>query len=164
MDRKGLKCTALHSEAGDMHATSLDDCDLICTSPEYALTHLRQNLSPALRKNIALIAFDEAHCLTEWGQGSFRPEYAHLAELLSILPEAAVLVTTETMTSDMRRETIKSLCICDYKTVAQNPNRPEIYISMGKPEMESLQWLIDDLLEKGGQSDKTIIYCCTSSE
>ena len=52
---------------------------------------------------------------------------------------------------------MKSLCICDYKTVAQNPDRPEIYISM----MDSLQWLIDDLLEKGGQSDKTIIYCRT---
>ena len=45
---RGLKCTTLHSEAGDMHATSLNDCDLIFTSPEYALTHLRHNLSPAL--------------------------------------------------------------------------------------------------------------------
>ena len=157
----GLKCIAMHSSTENFAHINLEDYDIIFTSPEYALTHLRKRLSKKVRQQISLVAFDEAHCLTEWGNSSFRPDYAHMAELLSLLPDASVLIMTGTMSNKMREDTMNVLCISNYETVAISPDRPEIFIEYEKAEFESMRWLVNDVKNKGEQCDKTIIYCRT---
>ena len=156
-----MKCIALNSLTEFRNAEQLTDYDIIFASPEFVYDHLSKFVSEPLRRQIALVAFDEAHCLTEWGTDSFRPKYGHLADLLSIIPEAAVLVTTGTMTSAMRESTMKSLHIEQYKTVAYSPDRPEIFIDSMSPDLENLSWLCDELITHGSQCSKTIIYCRT---
>ena len=99
--KSGLNSTALHSGLKSTSQLPLHEHDIIYTSPEYALEHLRASLKGTLKSRITLIVFDEAHCLTEWGQTSFRPEYASLSDLLSLVPHATALVTTGTMTPKM---------------------------------------------------------------
>lgn len=47
--------------------------------------------------DLALIAIDEAHCVSQWGH-SFRPDYLRLADVASQLPFARVLALTATAT------------------------------------------------------------------
>jgi ATP-dependent DNA helicase RecQ len=57
---------------------------------------------------VALIAIDEAHCISEWGH-DFRPEYLQLGELLADFPEARVLACTATATPVVRDEILARL-------------------------------------------------------
>jgi ATP-dependent DNA helicase RecQ len=56
----------------------------------------------------ALIAIDEAHCISEWGH-DFRPEYLQLGELLADFPRARVLACTATATPVVRDEILAKL-------------------------------------------------------
>lgn len=49
------------------------------------------------RTNIALLAIDEAHCISEWGH-NFRPEYLRLAKVARTLDVSRVLTLTATAT------------------------------------------------------------------
>ena len=52
--------------------------------------HLRQ-------MKVALIAVDEAHCISQWGY-DFRPPYLQIAQIRELKPEAPVLALTATAT------------------------------------------------------------------
>ena len=58
------------------------------------------------RTKVAMMAVDEAHCISEWGH-NFRPEYlrlAHVAEELGISPVLALTATaTPAVAADIRR-------------------------------------------------------------
>jgi len=49
------------------------------------------------RTNIALLAIDEAHCISEWGH-NFRPEYLRLAKVAKTLGVSRILTLTATAT------------------------------------------------------------------
>lgn len=56
--------------------------------------------------DVALVAVDEAHCVSEWGH-SFRPAYLRLAKVVRKLKAAAVLALTATATTQVAREVRK---------------------------------------------------------
>ncbi len=63
----------------------------------------------AIAKNdIALLAVDEAHCISEWGH-DFRPDYTRLAQLRQTLGNPTTLALTATATPDVQRDIIKQL-------------------------------------------------------
>lgn len=55
------------------------------------------------RCNIALVAIDEAHCISQWGH-DFRPDYLRIGALLDRLRPKRILACTATATPDVRRE------------------------------------------------------------
>ena len=80
----GVAASALHSEVDPDEARrtardlDADRLDLLYVSPERLL--MPGTLSQLTRRDIALIAIDEAHCVSAWGH-EFRPEYRALAQL-----------------------------------------------------------------------------------
>src|SRR3954454_16019348 len=79
----GLKAASLTSADSDRDATverfRRGELDLLYVAPERATTDGFRQL--AEHQRLALIAIDEAHCVSEWGH-DFRPDYRQLRSLL----------------------------------------------------------------------------------
>lgn len=74
---------------------------------------------------LALLAVDEAHCVSEWGH-SFRPDYLRLAVASSGLPFPRVLALTATATPAVARSICKALNIPENCTVRISAARPNL--------------------------------------
>src|SRR5438034_655384 len=68
--------------------------------------------------NVACLAIDEAHCVSEWGH-DFRPEYRQLAKLRAALPDVPIMALTATATERVRTDIITHLKLRD----------PEIFVA-----------------------------------
>jgi len=114
----GLQQSGVAAERLDSD-TSLDDrsriwsqieagrLDLLYLSPEGLMQP--HTLDRLVRLPIALIAVDEAHCVSQWGH-DFRPEYrtlGRLAELFDGVPRLAVTATADARTRDDIRLELK---------------------------------------------------------
>lgn len=84
---------------------------------------------------VAMMAVDEAHCISEWGH-SFRPEYlrlAHVARELNIRP---VLALTATATPAVARDICKAFGIAEADLV-RTPSAGLTCISASRPVLRS---------------------------
>ncbi|KAK7027844.1 bloom syndrome [Favolaschia claudopus] len=137
-EKLGLKAAAVN---GDTYSRELqkdlDDQTLnaIFTSPEMCLEHesLRKWLQePASGKRILGTIIDEAHCLSQWG-GDFRPHYALLDKLRSILPaESPILAASATMSPSALADLCTSLHVDFDEAFVLNlgNDRPNITLSV----------------------------------
>src|SRR6266571_5153504 len=73
---------------------------LLYVAPERLM--LDTFLERALNWNIAQVAIDEAHCISEWGH-DFRPEYRELKKLRRHLPDVPIIALTATATERVRK-------------------------------------------------------------
>lgn len=81
---------------------------------------LKRDYQPLLKSlNIGIIAVDEAHCISEWGN-SFRPSYLLAANAIRRLKPHAVLALTATATKEVARD-IRSRFKIKTKDHIQNP-------------------------------------------
>ncbi len=64
------------------------------------------------RRKPALIAIDEAHCISAWGH-DFRPDYRTLGEHLPALRPAPVIALTATATPTVQRDIVAQLRLSD---------------------------------------------------
>jgi ATP-dependent DNA helicase RecQ len=100
---------------------------IVYLSPELAvrpgtmerLTNLHRTVG------VALLAIDEAHCVTEWGH-DFRPEFARLGELRSCLPGVPLMALTATATSKVRKALVRVLGMKGAKTWVSSFERPNL--------------------------------------
>ena len=74
---------------------------------------------PGFARNtkISMVAIDEAHCVSQWGQ-DFRPSYLKILDFLKKLPYRPVIgATTQQATTDVRDDIMDILQLqdfCDY--------------------------------------------------
>ena len=93
----GIRAASLTSADSDRDRTierlRNGELDLLYVAPERAtLDGFRRLLD---RVDLALIAIDEAHCVSEWGH-DFRPDYRKLTPLLEHHPDVPRLALTAT--------------------------------------------------------------------
>lgn len=62
------------------------------------------------KRPLALIAIDEAHCISQWGH-DFRPDYRNLASHLHALRPAPVIALTATATPQVQRDIVSELAL-----------------------------------------------------
>jgi len=97
--------------------------DLIYLSPEGLMqSWALERLSAA---PLALIAVDEAHCVSQWGH-DFRPEYRTLGRLAEIFPTVPRLAVTATADARTR---------ADIRTELRLEDAPEFVASFARPEL-----------------------------
>jgi len=77
------------------------------------------------RWQVAAMAVDEAHCISEWGH-DFRPEYRQLATLRAHLPEIPCLALTATATAQVRADIIRQLQMQQPRVFQASFNRPNL--------------------------------------
>ena len=64
------------------------------------------------RREISLLAVDEAHCISEWGH-DFRPDYTRLAAFREMMGHPLTIALTATATPDVQQDIIRQLNIAD---------------------------------------------------
>ncbi|MCG5051764.1 MAG: RecQ family ATP-dependent DNA helicase [Myxococcales bacterium] len=137
--------------------------DLLYVSPERAaLESFRRLLA---RVPIALLAIDEAHCLSQWGH-DFRPEYLRLGELRALV-SCPVIALTATATPRVMDEIVTSLHLREPERVRGDFSRPNLRFCV-RPlrtdvaRLENLVATVRDHLGEGRKAEgRAIIYCST---
>jgi ATP-dependent DNA helicase RecQ len=115
------------------------------------------------QSRVSCIVFDEAHCLSEWGE-DFRPEYREMAQLRSFF-KVPILAITATSTKKVKDDIISILQLKTEETdiVSKSPDRQNIILScfkkQQKPYEDDLSFLVDHIKSNGKNSKKIIIYC-----
>ncbi len=112
------------------------------------------------RIRVALVAVDEAHCISQWGH-EFRPDYRNLGALRDRFPAAPFLALTATATERVRREIASELRMEDPEFFVGSFNRPNLNYRV-RPKRRSFDLLVGLLREHEGES--AIVYCLSRRE
>ncbi len=96
---------------------------LLYVAPERLL--LSGMLDDLRRWNLAAIAVDEAHCISEWGH-DFRPEYRQIRNLREIFPEIPFMALTATATERVRKDIVEQLHLRQPSVFVASFNRPNL--------------------------------------
>jgi ATP-dependent DNA helicase RecQ len=123
----GLSAASLTSADSDRSETMRrfreQELDLLYVAPERAtLDGFRRLLGGA---DLALIAIDEAHCVSEWGH-DFRPDYRKLKSLLDDHPQVPRLALTATADRRTRDDILSQLGIPEDGLIVAGFDRPNI--------------------------------------
>lgn len=82
---------------------------IVYVTPEFILGDCGADILAQIGvKNIALLAIDEAHCVSKWGH-DFRPQYRNLWKLRESLKDVPVLAVTATATPAVQKDIATSL-------------------------------------------------------
>jgi len=126
---KGIKAMALTSEYKYNEIDiMLDNCiyghyKFLYLSPE----RLQQDVvQERIRQmNVNLIAVDEAHCISQWGN-DFRPAYKNITLLRTLQPTVNILALTATATPKVVKDIIQELDFIDSKIFRQSFKRDQL--------------------------------------
>ena len=107
----------------------------------------------------ALVAVDEAHCISEWGH-DFRPAYLALGQRLQQLQTGRILALTATATPHVREDIVRYLALRDPEIIVASPHRHnlvfEVRRARGDEKLRQLAKLARRLPRPG------IVYCSTT--
>ncbi len=135
---------------------------IIYVAPERLETQAFLSFALDSQVTISMLAVDEAHCVSQWGQ-DFRPSYLKILEFLKKLPYRPVIgAYTATATADVRDDILDILQLCDPKIVATGFDRENLFFSVEKPDDRD-RAVLAYLHKKESQMPKSsgIIYCLT---
>ena len=108
----GIRAASLTSADSDREKTAQrfrnGELDLLYVAPERANTDAFRRLIDAVP--LALVAIDEAHCVSEWGH-DFRPDYRQLRVLLDAHADVPRLALTATADARTRADILAQLGI-----------------------------------------------------
>jgi ATP-dependent DNA helicase RecQ len=151
----GIRAASLTSADTDREHTierfRNGELDLLYVAPERAtLDGFRRLID---RVELALIAIDEAHCVSEWGH-DFRPDYRKLRPLLEDHSEVPRLALTATADGRTRADILTQLGIREDGLIVAGFDRPNIRYHVRHREHASRQ--LRELLRS--QSGPAIVY------
>ena len=111
-------------------------------------------------RDVAAIAIDEAHCISQWGH-DFRPEYRRLAELRERFPGVPVQAFTATATPRVRDDIRRQLALRDPVEIVGTFDRSELTY-----RVLPRQSLVDQVAEAIGRhrDAATIVYCISRKD
>ena len=130
--------------------------DLLYVAPERLLTPRCLELLAA--RPLALIAIDEAHCVSMWGH-DFRPEYRGLKLLGERFPGVPRLALTATADDATRRDIVTELDLGSARQFLASFDRPNIRYAVVPKEAGREQ--LARFIARHHTEDAGIVYCMT---
>src|SRR3954454_13693814 len=136
----GIRAASLTSADSDRERTierlRAGELDLLYVAPERATgASFRRLLGDV---PLALIAIDEAHCVSEWGH-DFRPDYRLLKSILDEHPDVPRLALTGTADARTRSDILAQLGIPEDGLIIAGFDRPNIRYNVGHREQTGKQ-------------------------
>ena len=129
---------------------------IVYVAPERLNTRAFWEISQTL--NISLIAVDEAHCISQWGQ-DFRPSYLEIVKFIRSLPVRPIIgAFTATATKEVKADIINILNLNNPFSITTGFDRPNLSFSVFSPRDKDA-FLLKTL--KKYDDDYGIIYCAT---
>ncbi|KAA8821990.1 RecQ family ATP-dependent DNA helicase [Bifidobacterium vespertilionis] len=134
---------------------------LLYVAPERLETQRFQSF--AAHTSIALVAVDEAHCVSQWGQ-DFRSSYLGIGDFIAGLPVRPVVgAFTATATERVRRDIVAMLGLRDPAVTVTGFDRENLYFDVIKLETKyKAAWVARYVAEHPDESG--IVYCATRKE
>jgi ATP-dependent DNA helicase RecQ len=128
--------------------------DLLYVAPERLLGDYFLSLIDNV--TIALFAFDEAHCVSQWGH-DFRPEYQKLSIIGHRYPNTPKIALTATADMKTRDEIVQVLNLTAAKTFIHSFDRPNIQYRISEQKNSKEQLL--NFINTEHTNDAGIVYC-----
>ena len=135
--------------------------NLLYVAPERLETERFRNF--AVRVPISLVAVDEAHCVSQWGQ-DFRSSYLGIGEFIAGLPtRPTVAAFTATATERVRRDIVSILGLHTPSITVTGFDRPNLYFDViSMPRKDKASWVASYIASHPDESG--IVYCATRKE
>lgn len=129
---------------------------IIYVAPERLLTD--GFLDTCKKIKISMVAVDEAHCVSQWGQ-DFRPSYLKIISFVESLANRPIVgAFTATATNDVKEDIKKILRLENPFEITTGFDRPNLFFGVIKSSSKD-EKLIDLIRERGDRSG--IVYCAT---
>jgi len=171
----GIKAAYLNSslstreQSDTLQAVQRGEVTLLYIAPERLEAPAFQSFAQRSGANstpaISLVAVDEAHCISQWGQ-DFRPSYTHIPRFVAQLPTRPIVAAfTATATQQVRDDISKLLQLHDPFVLTTGFDRPNLHFEVQRPKTTSsktphlLAFLQTQAQQHGEQSG--IVYCST---
>ncbi|MGH8226958.1 MAG: DNA helicase RecQ [Steroidobacteraceae bacterium] len=160
----GVRAAALNSSMSWPDIVAVErqaragELDLLYVAPERLLSERCLSLLDGVR--LALLAVDEAHCVSHWGH-DFRPEYielARVAERYAGIPRVALTATADALT---RKEIIAGLRLRAPRVFVSSFDRPNIRYRIAEKDGPRQQLL--DFIRTEHAGHRGIVYCLARS-
>jgi ATP-dependent DNA helicase RecQ len=133
-----------------------EELDLLYVSPEGLM---QPGMLDRLRRTpLALIAIDEAHCVSQWGH-DFRPEYRMLGRLADLFPGVPRLAVTATADARTREDIRGELRLTDAAEFVASFARPELMLSAERKAGTGEKRVVELVTSRAGRSG--VVYAGT---
>jgi ATP-dependent DNA helicase RecQ len=169
LQSRGVRADALHShqEADEQRSAVAaflrGELELLYVSPERAAKESFRRMLQ--RTPIALLAVDEAHCVSQWGH-DFRPDYMRISELREIV-DAPMIALTATATGLVLDEIQDRMNLKAPVVVQKGFERPNLRFSVRALRThDGRQRVLEEELEAAGLRGRRgncrgVVYCST---
>ncbi len=161
LQASGIPATFLNSALDGAQARTrlrglhANEFRLLYVAPERLM--LENFLERALNWDIAQVAIDEAHCISEWGH-DFRPEYRELKKLRTILPDVPIMALTATATERVRHDIVRQLQLREPRCYVASFDRPNLTYRV-IPKTSAYDQLLEFIRSR--PNDSGIVYCAS---
>ncbi|XP_035775567.1 Werner syndrome ATP-dependent helicase homolog [Anopheles albimanus] len=136
---------------------------VVYLTPEFVTGDRGQSLLSSVHKQLALIAIDEAHCLSKWGH-DFRPAYRNLGIVRKLCPDVPILAVTATATPKVRDDIVQSLHLRNAQILCTGFDRPNLEFIVRPKGAQGPLEDIRPLLGSRNREGSIIIYCLTRKQ
>jgi Werner syndrome ATP-dependent helicase len=171
LQKIGISVCCLNSTENNSHNVINEIVEgeylIVYMTPEYAIKadYLFNTLIE--NKLLGLVAIDEGHCVSLWGQ-SFRQSYTELYKIKQWIGKYNIpmLVLTATATHNVINDITNILKLDDPVVITSSFDRPNLYLEIKLKQTKSDKILEPLLLDenKNPIDETVIIYCLTRAE
>ena len=162
LEQSGVRAACCNSaqsvkqERETMARLANGELDLLYVAPERLMRDDNLLRVLAEKNPPALIAIDEAHCVSQWGH-DFRPEYLQLDKIADRFPGVPRIAVTATADEWTRREMTEKLRLQDARVFISSFDRPNIFYRIVARENPKKQFM--HFYRERHEGDSGIIYC-----